>query len=212
MDTETTTRPGRRRAVARSLLWLVVVPIAVGIGVSEGRIRLRTEQTSLTRESSTTFVPAAPPTTVFTPIAPGTLPVTTSTSAVARPPAVAGAIARNVVWYQLADCESGAWTAGSPIPGSARWDILARGYQGGLQFHPITWDRFRKGAEPHEANLATSAEQIVVAERVLAREGVNAWPTCGPRIGLDRLLAPGHTPLNSSDLISAAEPTVLDDE
>lgn len=212
MDAETPTTTRRRRAVARSILWLVVVPIVVGIGVSEGRLRFRAEQTSLTREaSSTTFLPAAPPTTVFTPLAPGTVPATTVTT-VARPPALAGTIARSVVWYQLADCESGAWMQGSPIPGSARWDILARGYQGGLQFHPITWDRFRKGAEPREANLATSAQQIVVAERVLAREGVNAWPTCGPRTGLERLLAPGHTPVTSSDLIPAAEPTVLDDE
>jgi hypothetical protein len=31
-------------------------------------------------------------------------------------------------------------------------------------------------------DLATKAEQIVVAERGLAVQGVNAWPTCGWRL------------------------------
>ena len=193
------------------MLWIVVVPVALGVGIAEGRIRLQDKPTRLVA-APTSLVTVAPTTTTTSLVfaigdrpAPATVPN--------GPPVLNGTLARQVVWYQLADCESGAWSAGIPITGSARWDILARGYQGGLQFHPVTWDRFRKGTSvPTEANLASSGEQITIAERVLAREGVNAWPTCGPRVDLARLLAPGHRPITSADLLPAAEPTVLDDE
>lgn len=192
------------------MLWMVVVPVVLGIGIAEGRIRLQDKPAHLISAPTPSSVSVAPTTTTTTEVfAIGERP-TPTTAVLAE--ALDDTLAREVVWYQLADCESGAWTDGAPITGSARWDIVARGYQGGLQFHPVTWDRFRTKVDPGEANLATSAQQIAVAERVLAREGVGAWPTCGPKVGLARLLAPGHVPVTDASLLPAAEPTVLDDE
>ncbi|MBW8825465.1 MAG: transglycosylase family protein [Acidobacteria bacterium] len=209
MEPTTTTTTRRGRAIALGVLWMVVVPVALGIGIAEGRIRLQDKPARLISAPATTVVPTTTTTTAAV-FAIGERP--TSTTAAAGPAALDGTLAREVVWYQLADCESGAWTGGTPIAGSARWEIVARGYQGGLQFHPVTWDRFRSPSDPAEANLATSAQQIAVGERVLAREGVMAWPTCGPRVGLARLLAPGHVPVTDALLLPAAEPTILDDE
>lgn len=211
MDGDDTTTPRRGRTIATAVLWAVVVPVALGIGLAEGRLRLSEHPAdAVAFVAPSTTSPAAAPSSTTSTFAPGTVPpVTTSTT---TPAISSGALAREVVWYELADCESGAWSGGKPIAGSARWDIVARGYQGGLQFHPVTWARFRSPADAAAANLASSTQQIAVAEKVLSREGVGAWPTCGPRVGLARLLAPGHTPVTSADFLPAAEPTVLDDE
>lgn len=136
-----------------------------------------------------------PPTTTTTTTAPGrfvdgqvvefgrTAAPTTTTSA--PPPTVA---LRAWTWDQLADCETGAWGPGKvPVPGTARWDATRDRYQGGLQFDARTWDSHRDRAFPTfpaDAHLATRAQQIAVAERVLAAQGVRAWPTCGPRVGM----------------------------
>src|SRR2546427_7622286 len=72
-------------------------------------------------------------------------------------------------WDQVARCESG-----------GNWAInTGNGFQGGLQFTPATWSAYRGGEYASEAQLATKEQQIVVAERVLARQGSNAWPVCG---------------------------------
>jgi hypothetical protein len=34
------------------------------------------------------------------------------------------------------------------------------------------------------ANLAARADQITIAKVVLRRQGVIAWPVCGPKVGL----------------------------
>lgn len=82
------------------------------------------------------------------------------------------------VWDALAECESG-----------GRWDIATgNGYGGGLQFaHTTQWSTWRAfggvefAAHPWDA---TREQQIVVAERVLARSGWGAWPGCARRLGL----------------------------
>ena len=83
---------------------------------------------------------------------------------------------RSWVWHQLALCESG-----------QRWDVVREVYQGGLQFDARTWDRYvvAHPGFPADADDATPDQQIAVAEDVLASEGPNAWPTCGPRVLLD---------------------------
>jgi len=92
------------------------------------------------------------------------------------------------VWDRLADCESGDWRDGTPIPGTARWDYglaFDHGdiYEGGLNFHPGTWDSYRAPGMPGHAGQASRAQQIVVAERVLAGQGWRAWPVCSRKIG-----------------------------
>jgi resuscitation-promoting factor RpfA len=77
-------------------------------------------------------------------------------------------------WDKLAQCESG-----------GRWDInTGNGFHGGLQFTPRTWSGFGGKEFAPVAYKATRAEQIVVAERVLAEQGWNAWPTCSRKTGV----------------------------
>ena len=72
-------------------------------------------------------------------------------------------------WDAVALCESG-----------GNWSInTGNGYYGGLQFSSSTWLSFGGGAYASRADLATKAQQIAVAEQVLAVQGPGAWPTCG---------------------------------
>jgi hypothetical protein len=74
-------------------------------------------------------------------------------------------------WDRLAQCESGGnWAADT-----------ANGFSGGLQFTRSTW---RAYGGQGEAQTATRAEQITVAERVLADQGWDAWPACSATLGL----------------------------
>lgn len=82
----------------------------------------------------------------------------------------ASAPANAVDWDAVAQCES-----------SGNWSIdTGNGYSGGLQFSPSTWAAY--GGSGSAAN-ASKAEQIRVAENVLAGQGIGAWPTCG-QLGL----------------------------
>ena len=93
-------------------------------------------------------------------------------------------------WERLADCESGDWTAaGDPEPGSARWDYgidydHGDHFQGGLNFHPDTWDAFRDDDMPAHAGRASRADEIEVAEEVLDEQGWDAWPVCSEMLDL----------------------------
>jgi resuscitation-promoting factor RpfB len=96
------------------------------------------------------------------------------------------------VWDDLADCESGDWDRdGDPIPGTARWDygleFAHEGFElfeGGLNFHPDTWDEFRDPQMPDHAGHADREQEIVVGERVLEAQGWGAWPVCSEMLGL----------------------------
>lgn len=93
------------------------------------------------------------------------------------------------VWDRLADCESGDWVEGWPQPGTARWDYglsFSHGdsFEGGLNFHPGTWDAFKDAGMADHAGNATREQQIMVAERVLAAQGWGAWPVCSGMLGL----------------------------
>jgi len=82
-------------------------------------------------------------------------------------PAPAG----GVNWQAIAACESGGdWAADT-----------GNGFYGGLQFTEQTWLGYGGGRYASSANLATEAEQIAVAQRVLAGQGIGAWPVCGAR-------------------------------
>jgi resuscitation-promoting factor RpfA len=78
------------------------------------------------------------------------------------------------LWDDLAACESG-----------EQWDYNGpSGFDGGLQFAPSTW-RGSGGEEFADyAWQATRDEQIIVAERLLAEQGWQAWPGCSRQLGL----------------------------
>ncbi|MER7487918.1 transglycosylase family protein, partial [Streptomyces sp. NPDC126497] len=79
-------------------------------------------------------------------------------------------------WDRVAQCESG-----------GNWSIsTGNGYYGGLQFSPSTWAGFGGTRYAARADLATKAQQIAVAEKVLSVQGPGAWPVCGARAGLSR--------------------------
>ena len=76
-------------------------------------------------------------------------------------------------WDALALCESsGNWQANT-----------GNGYYGGLQFLGSTWTSFDTNHYAPRADLATRGQQIVVAERVLHRQGLLAWPACTLKLG-----------------------------
>jgi LysM repeat protein len=108
--------------------------------------------------------PAAPaPTVSADPAAPAAPPA----QAAASPPASAG----GVNWSAIAACESG-----------GNWSIsTGNGFYGGLQFTEQTWQAYGGGQYASSANLATRGQQIAVAQRVLAGQGIGAWPVCGAR-------------------------------
>lgn len=96
-------------------------------------------------------------------------------------------------WDTVARCESG-----------GNWTInTGNGYYGGLQFSPGTWAAYGGKAYASRADLATKAQQITVAERVLAKQGDEAWPVCGDRAGLRR---GGPAPKLSSSVRITAKP------
>jgi uncharacterized protein YabE (DUF348 family) len=75
-------------------------------------------------------------------------------------------------WDRIAECESG-----------GNWSINSgNGYYGGLQFDHGTWAAYGGTAYATNANGATKAQQIAIAEKVKAdRGGYGAWPVCGKR-------------------------------
>ena len=107
----------------------------------------------------------APPVSGAAPAAPATgnwsAPATGNSSA----PAPSG----GVNWSAIAACESGGnWATNT-----------GNGFYGGLQFTEQTWLANGGGQYASSANLATPAEQMAVAQRVLGSQGIGAWPVCG---------------------------------
>jgi LysM repeat protein len=75
-------------------------------------------------------------------------------------------------WSGVAQCESG-----------GNWSInTGNGYYGGLQFNASTWSAYGGTGYAPRADLASAAQQIAVAEKVLAGQGAGAWPTCGRQL------------------------------
>jgi LysM repeat protein len=77
-------------------------------------------------------------------------------------------------WDAVAACESG-----------GNWAIdTGNGYYGGLQFAASTWNSYGGTAFAPLANEATAAEQMEIADRVLASQGWGAWPACSVEAGV----------------------------
>lgn len=82
-------------------------------------------------------------------------------------------------WSGVAQCES-----------SGNWEInTGNGFYGGLQFTQSTWEEYGGLAYASRADLASPAQQIEIAEKVLIGQGVGAWPVCGAN------LVDGYTPV-----------------
>ncbi|WP_128375871.1 transglycosylase family protein [Streptomyces cavernae] len=72
-------------------------------------------------------------------------------------------------WDAVAQCESG-----------GNWSInTGNGYYGGLQFSASTWAAYGGTQYAASADQASKAQQIEIAEKVLAGQGKGAWPVCG---------------------------------
>jgi LysM repeat protein len=81
------------------------------------------------------------------------------------------ASASSINWDAVAQCESG-----------GNWAInTGNGFYGGLQFTESTWLAYGGGSYAQYANEASRSAQITIAEKVLAGQGIGAWPVCGPR-------------------------------
>jgi nucleoid-associated protein YgaU len=116
------------------------------------------------------------------------LALSSGTGLVTATPAEAAA---TTVWDRVAQCESG-----------GNWKInTGNGFYGGVQFAAGTWSAYGGTTYASQAHLATKAEQIAIARRVLAGQGPGAWPVCSRRAGLtksngkaDRNAAPASNP------------------
>jgi uncharacterized protein YabE (DUF348 family) len=97
----------------------------------------------------------------------GTKPKPTSTTQPTAP-----STGDTSAWDRIAACESG-----------GNWQINSgNGFYGGLQFDHGTWVAYGGDAYATNANLASKAEQIAIAEKVKAdRGGYGAWPVCGQK-------------------------------
>ena len=112
-----------------------------------------------------------------------TVAATAGVAAVAPLLATTPAHADSVNWDAIAQCESG-----------GNWSInTGNGYYGGLQFSAGTWRAYGGGAYAPTANQASRSAQIAVAEKVLAGQGIGAWPVCGKRAGSGASYTPRTT-------------------
>lgn len=102
--------------------------------------------------------------------------VTGATVAAALAAGGQASAASTSTWDKVAACES-----------SGNWSInTGNGYYGGLQFSPSTWNAYGGRTYAVRADLASKAQQITVAEKVLKGQGPGAWPVCSVRAGLAR--------------------------
>ena len=88
------------------------------------------------------------------------------------PPPPPPAASDDSVWDRLAQCESG-----------GNWHLDST-YDGGLQFHPDTWNRWKPSGYPAYAHQASREQQIHVGKRLHAARGWSPWPHCSSKLGL----------------------------
>jgi hypothetical protein len=118
-----------------------------------------------------------------------------ATGAMLIEPFVASASASSVNWDAVAACESG-----------GNWAInTGNGFYGGLQLTMQTWHAY--GGQGSPVN-ASREQQIAVAERVLAGQGIGAWPVCGRHAyeGGARQILPVVSHVSAESRHAAVEP------
>lgn len=94
-------------------------------------------------------------------------PVATPAKAAAATPTSSGPTGapNEAMWDRIAQCESG-----------GNWSINSgNGYYGGLQFSGPTWLANGGGAYAPNASLASKAQQIDIANRLYAKNGLSDW-------------------------------------
>ncbi|CAM5668558.1 transglycosylase family protein [Streptomyces griseomycini] len=99
-------------------------------------------------------------------------------SAIAIPLLGAGSAsaADGATWDRVAECESGgSWSQNT-----------GNGYYGGLQLTQDDWEGYGGLDYAPSPDQASRGQQIAVAERILADQGVGAWRTCGLLAGLEQ--------------------------
>ncbi len=107
---------------------------------------------------------STPPAPAASAQSPSSLPATSS-----APSYSGGSSSGGVNWDAIAACESGGnWSTST-----------GNGFSGGLQFSQGTWDAYGGAQYSSTAAGASRSQQIAVAQRVLAGQGIGAWPVCG---------------------------------
>ncbi|MFE2051248.1 transglycosylase family protein [Streptomyces sp. NPDC059459] len=92
-------------------------------------------------------------------------------------------------WDRVAECETGgSWSQSS-----------GNGYYGGLQLSQDVWEQYGGLEYASSADQASRSQQIRIAEKLHADQGIAAWPTCGLLAGL------GNDPGSSAGGTGAAE-------
>ncbi|GAB2731537.1 LysM peptidoglycan-binding domain-containing protein [Kitasatospora kifunensis] len=110
--------------------------------------------------------------------------------------ATTASAASTSTWDAVAQCES-----------TGNWSINSgNGFYGGLQFTSSTWAAYGGTQYAAQANLATKAQQIAVAEKVLASQGPGAWPVCSVKAGLTAGGAPAAVDTSAPASKPAAAP------
>ena len=139
-------------------------PDAIVVGQ---RLRLSTwhsRKAWLVRAAMAASTPPAPVASSAPAQSPSSLPATSS-----APSYSGGSSSGGVNWDAIAACESG-----------GNWGTsTGNGFSGGLQFSQGTWDANGGGQYSSTAAGASRSQQIAVAQRVLAGQGIGAWPVCG---------------------------------
>ncbi|GAA1936031.1 transglycosylase family protein [Kitasatospora viridis] len=111
--------------------------------------------------------------------------------------ATTASAASTSTWNAVAQCES-----------TGNWSINSgNGFYGGLQFTSSTWAAYGGTQYAPQANQATPAQQIAVAEKVLADQGPGAWPVCSVQAGLTAGGAPAQVDTSSSTTASNTSST-----
>ena len=115
--------------------------------------------------SKITTAPVAQVVLVGTKARPVTSTTSTSTGGSGSTSGTGINLARADMWDRVAQCESG-----------GNWSInTGNGYYGGLQFSFSTWLAYGGDDFAQRADLASRAEQITVANRVYADNGLSQW-------------------------------------
>ena len=139
-------------------------PDAIVVGQ---RLRLSTwhpRKAWVVRAAMAASTPPAPPAPAASAQSPSSVPTTSS-----APSYSGGSSSGGVNWDAIAACESGGnWSTST-----------GNGYSGGLQFSQGTWNAYGGGQYSSTAAGASRSQQIAVAQRVLAGQGIGAWPVCG---------------------------------
>jgi hypothetical protein len=102
--------------------------------------------------------------------------VTGSAIAIPLLGATGASAATGTTWDQVAKCETdGSWSANN-----------GDGYYGGLHIAQEDWDKYGGLDYATRADQASRSQQIAVAEKILADQGVGYWSTCGLLNGLSK--------------------------